>query len=67
MRLDAFLTPEALALTISSWPRFEIENAIERLIEVLDIGDALDADLEPADEMTGIGDGLAGDQVDAED
>ena len=65
MRFDSIMTPASLALTISSWPRFEIENAIERLIEVLDIGDAPDADLEPDDEA-GIGDGFVGDTNDAE-
>lgn len=41
MRLDSIFTPASLVLTVSRWPRAEIENAIEQLIEVLDAGDTL--------------------------
>ena len=47
MRLDQFVTPEALAFTVEGWSRPEIETAIERLIDVLDGSDAHLADREP--------------------
>ena len=65
MRLGQLVTPEALTLTISGWSRVEIETAIERLIELLDSGDASSTDLEP-DAETCVGDGLPGDMSDAE-
>ena len=65
MRLGQLVTPEALTLTIGGWSRVEIETAIERLIELLDSGDASSADLEP-DAETCIGYGLPGDVTDAE-
>lgn len=47
MRLDQFVTPEALAFTVAGWSRPEIEIAIDRLIDVLDGSDAHLADREP--------------------
>ena len=47
MRLESFLTPRALAYTIGSCSRTEIEGLIEHLIDALDEADAPLADCEP--------------------
>lgn len=53
MRLAWIFAPARIALMMSVWPRFEIEDAVERLIEVLDTGDALLDDATP-DDTTGL-------------
>ena len=65
MPLDALHSPTSFAMTAASWKRPEIEAAVEWLIGLLDARDP-DADLEPDPEGER-GDGLVGDEDDAED
>ncbi len=65
MPLDAPHSPASFALTAAGWRRPEIEAAVEWLIALLDARDT-DANLEPDPEGEA-GDGLTGDEDDAED
>ncbi|HTW29544.1 MAG TPA: hypothetical protein VME92_20635 [Acetobacteraceae bacterium] len=60
MRLDRFFTPEALALSVSTWSRPEIEAAIDTLIALLDTADgiAIEASAEAGLAPSTVGDGV---------